>query len=528
VHVAVSGSVGIAHSFASSAQNDVQTLFPVMIVVLTLVLYVLTRSITGTLASLLVVLCAAFMALATAGWFGVKLTPPSANTPTLVLTVAVADCIHILITTLIEMHRGRTKQAAIVESLRVNWGPVFLTSVTTAIGFASLNFMDAPPFRDLGTFAAFGAMYAWLLSVTMFPALLAILPITARASLEDQSKFMTAFGRVVIAFRYPLLGAMAIVCIGSAFLIPTLSFNDNYVEYFDDRVRFRVDSDWIDENTTGIMVLNYSIDSGAYGSISDPEYLAHMDAFAKWARTQTHVEHVNVFADVMKRVNKSMHADRQEYYAVPQGTNEAAQYLLLYEMSLPYGLDLNDQVNVDKTATRLSVTLENLSTAELAKFQKSADDWMRANWPDFMRADPAGQVVMFAYINKSNFEQMRVATPIALMLISACLMLSLRSVKLGLISLVPNLAPPLVAFGGYALFFNELGFWSSMIVATSMGLIVDATVHFLSKYQRARRELGYMCRDAILYAFGTVGTAWRTVRCYRSFGFRRQWFAPGR
>lgn len=519
VHVAVSGSIGVSNAFFSSAQNDIRTLFPAMIGILTLVLYLLTRSIPGALASLLVVLSAAFMALAMSGWLNIKLSPPSANTPTLVLTVAVADCIHILITTLIGMHRGLAKNDAIIESLRVNWGPVFLTSVTTAIGFASLNFMDTPPIRDMGNLAAFGAMFAWILSITMFPALLSMLPIKARSSLDSQSKFMTAFGRGVIALRHPIVIVMIGICVYSAYLIPTLSINDNFVEYFDHRVRFRNDSDWIDKNTSGIMVVNYSIESGSYGSISNPEYLAKIEAFANWARTQPVVEHVSVFTDVMKRVNKSMHGDQLEYYTVPERTNEAAQYLLLYEMQLPYGMDLNDQINVDKTSTRLMLTLENLTTEQLADLQDKADEWMRSNWPEFMRADPAGQAVMFSFINKANLKQMTIATPLALVLISGLLILFLRSVKLGLISLVPNLMPPLVAFGAYAALNNEVGFWASMIAATALGLIVDATVHMLSKYQRARTEFEFDSREAILYTFSTVGTALLVATIVLVMGF---------
>lgn len=507
IEVYVSGIVGVANAFSSSAQRDVKTLFPAMILVLTVVLFVLSRTLTGTLAALFVVLSSSIMALAMSGWLGIKLTPPSANTPVLVLTVAVADCIHILISTLVGMHRGLEKKDAIVDSLRINWGPVFLTSVTTAIGFGSLNFMDAPPFRDMGNFAAFGAIFAWILSITLFPALLALAPLRASNATESQSRFMEGFGKLVIAGRWPIMVALVAVCVGSAFLVPTLAFNDNYIEYFDKKLQFRADTDWIDENGTGVMQLNFSIDSGSYGSVSDPDYLQHLDDFAVWARAQPIVEHALVFSDVMKRINKSMHGDNPDYYAVPASSDEAAQYLLLYEMSLPYGLDLNDQLNVAKTSTRVVFTMRNITTTQLEEFQAASAKWMADNWPEQMWAKPIGQMVMFAYINRSNFEQMRVATPIALLLISACLMIFLRSVRLGLISLIPNIMPPLIAFGVFALFSDEVGMWSSIIVATALGLIVDATVHFLSKYKRGRTEKALAPRDAILYAFGTVGMA---------------------
>ncbi len=513
VHFALTGSVMLGNSFSEAARSDLQTLIPIMLGILIFTILILTRSIFGTFASILIVMASAAAAMGTAGWLGIPLSPPSASTPTVILTVAVADSIHILVTMLIHMHRGQTKHEALEESLRINWTPVFLTSVTTAIGFASLNFADAQPFRDLGTLAALGAMYAWFASVTLLPALLAVLPIRAYGAIESQNRFMERFGETVIALRIPLVIIVAVGSVATIALLPRLTFNDRFVEYFDDRVDFRVDSDFASDNLTGIYQVSYSIPAEDSGGIQDPEYLHNLENFANWYREQDGVVHVATFTDVIKRVNQSMHGDDPAYYRIPDGRQEAAQYVLLYEFSLPYGLDLNDQLNVDKSASRLVVTLDDISTEEFSVLRESARLWMADNFPEYMRlrADgedvrPAGQFVMFAYIGSSNFDQMRWGTGIALVLISLILVLALRSIRLGLISLVPNITPPLVAFGIYAIFVSEIGFWASFVVATALGLIVDATVHFLSKYQRARDEKGFDAKDAVRYAFSTVGT----------------------
>jgi hypothetical protein len=507
LHIAITGSVRLSNSFATTAKRDLMTLFPAMVVLLTLVVYVLTRSVAGSFAALVVVVVSAALAMATSGWLGILLTPPSASTPTIVMTVAVADSIHILVTTLVGMFRGLSKKDAIVESIRVNWGPVFLTSATTAVGFLSLNFADAPPMHDLGTLSAAGAGYAWLLSITLFPALLAILPIEARPAIEGQARAMGMLANFVIRTSYVWLVVVSGAILYSVTLLPNLTFNDKFVEYFDKRVEFRTDSDWASDNLMGIYVIHYSVGADRSNGVYDPEYLSKLEELAQWMRTQANVVHVASFTDVMKRVNKSMHGDDESYYRVPDELAAGAQYLLLYEMSLPYGLDLNDQVNVDKSATRLTVTMDNVSTTQLETLTHDVDDWFEANAPEHMWAGPAGQTQMFAHIGRSNFEDMQVGTGIALVIISGLLMLSLRNIRLGIISLVPNLTPPLMAFGIYALFATDLGLWSAFIVATALGLIVDATVHFLSKYQRARIELGNNPPDAIRYAFTTVGTA---------------------
>lgn len=505
--IGITGTIALSNAFSEATQRDLSTLVPLMLLILAGTIYFLTRSGTGTLVSLVVVALSAAAAIGTAGHLGIPLSPPSAMAPVVILTIAVADSIHILITTLVEMRQGRTKREAVVESLRVNMTPVFLTSLTTAIGFLSLNFSDAPPMRDLGTIAAVGSIYAWALSITLLPALLLILPLKAGKVVESQSAWLTKFAEPVIFLRYVFVLVFVGLIIAAGLKIPTLAFNDRFVEYFDESVEFRQDSDFAANNLTGIYQLHYSVGAADSGGIADPDYLASLDKFANWLRKQDEVAHVATFTDVMKRVNKSMHGDAEDAYRLPTDRELAAQYLLLYEMSLPYGLDLNDQINVDKSATRLIATLFDISTNDLQSLRKRAQDYQRSELPAFMYSEGDGTAVMFSFIGRNNFEAMKLGTGVALALISICLIIALRDLRLGLLSIVPNVAPPLLAFGIFATYRNELGFWATFVVATALGLIVDATVHFLSKYQRARRERGADAPDAVRYAFTTVGTA---------------------
>ena len=507
IRIELTGSQILSNAFAEAAQADLATLTPTMFIIIAVVLILATRKIFGTIAAMIVVTLSTGMAMGTGGWLGFPLSPPASGAPTIILTVAVADCVHILITALVAQGRGLDKKQAIIESLNVNAQAVFLTSVTTAIGLFSLNFSDAPPYRDLGNFAGIGSIYAWILSMSLFPALLTLLPMRASQAVDRQSRSMEWLANLVIARRKPLMLAMlALTLIGTA-LLPRLTFNDRFVEYFDERIDFRTASDWAADNLTGIYIINYSLKSGAVGAVADPDYLEDLNNFANWLRQQPEVVHVAAFSDVVKRINRSFNGDRQAFYAVPDNRQLAAQYVLLYEMSLPYGLDLNDQLNVDKSASRLVVTLDDLSTAEMHGLRNRAMTWLKANTPQRMHVDPSGQAVMFSYIGERNFRAMTTGTLVAFILISACLMLALKSLRLGLISLMPNIAPPAVAMGFFSLYQVEVGFWTAFVGATAIGLIVDATVHMLSKYRHARFDLNYSSIDSVRYSFATVGTA---------------------
>ena len=143
------------------------------------------------------------------------------------------------------------------------------------------------------------------------------------------------------------------------------------------------------DNLTGVYLLNFSIKSDEAGGISDPDYLVYLDKFSSWLRQQPEVLHVASYTDVIKRINRSMNGDDQRFYRIPDSRDLAAQYLLLYEMSLPYGLDLNDQINIDKSATRLVVALENVGTQEMKALRSRTSNWMRSYGPAYRVAEPS-------------------------------------------------------------------------------------------------------------------------------------------
>jgi predicted RND superfamily exporter protein len=411
-----------------------------------------------------------------------------------------------------EMRAGRTKHDALVESLRINVQPVFLTSLTTMIGFLSLNFSDSPPFGDLGNISALGVFAAWVLAMAFLPALMSLLPIRIEPRAGSARPVMDRFGDLVVTKRWPLLwGTSAAALIVVAF-IPRIELDDRFVKWFDESVRFRVDTDFATANLIGPYSLEFSIASGEAGGIAEPAYLDRIEAFSVWLRSRPDITHVNSFTDIMKRLSKNMHADDSDWYRLPDKRDLAAQYLLLYEMSLPYGLDLNSLINVDKSATRLTATLATVPTKRMREIAARAESWLAANAPPAMRSQASGASIMFAYISDRNIRGMLKGTALAFLLIAATLIIALRSVRLGLVSLLTNFLPVLIAFGVWAIFVGEIGIIASIVTATSLGLIVDDTVHVLSKYNRARRERGLSVHDAIRFSFSRVGTAlWATT-----------------
>jgi predicted RND superfamily exporter protein len=502
----LTGMVIMNNSFPEVSINDQKTLVPMMFAIVLVVLGILLRSITVIAGTFLVIAFSIAAAMGLSGWLGIALTPPSASSPTIILTLAVADCVHVLVTFLHSMRHGKDKTAAIVESLRVNMQPIFLTTVTTVVGFMSMNFSDVPPFGDLGNIVAMGVTIAFLLSVTLLPALMLVLPVRVKQGKTRHAVFMDRFANMVVEQRRPLFWGMGLLVLVLVSFLPRNELNDEFVKYFDETVDFRISTDFASENLTGIYTIDYSLGAGESDGINEPEYLKSVERFADWYREQPGVLHVNTLTDIMTRLNKNMHGDDESWYRLPDGRELAAQYLLLYEMSLPYGLDLNNQIDVSKSATRLGITLESMSSNELLEIEARAQQWMKENTPS-IKANGASPSIMFAYIGQRNIISMITGTTIALVIISFILMFALRSVKIGLISLLPNLVPAGMAFGLWGMLVGQVGLGLSIVMGMTLGIVVDDTVHFLSKYLRARREQGMDSAESVRYAFSTVGTA---------------------
>ncbi len=516
------GLVPLNTAFFESSEKDLG-LIGIMLIIVIFVTLLLTRNIFATLSTLFVVLFSIVSAVGFVGITGIKLTPPSSVFPTMILTLAVADSIHILITMLQKVRKdGMTKNEALIESMRLNFMPVFITSITTVIGFLTMNFGDVPPFWHLGNITAFGMTMAFLYSTTTLPALMAIFPIRKKKKVAFKEEKIGAYTKLgLFVSKQPArLALISIVIIGGLTYLATQNiFNDEFVEYFDESVKFRKDSDFVNDNLTGFYNVEFSIGSGESGGINNPEYLQKLNQFENWLNEQPEVVHVNAFSEVARRVNRSMHGDDQSYYKVPTNREEAAQYLLLYELSLPFGLDLNNQINVDKSETRVTTTIQNIGSVEMVAFTERAEQWLRDNTPESMHALGVSPTLMFSKLGFRQADSMLTGNIIALILISLVLMLALRNFKLGLLSIIPNVAPVLVGFGIWALYKGTINVGMVIVFGMTLGIIVDDTVHFMSKFLRARRELGYDARGAVIYAFETVGRALVTTTIVLLAGF---------
>jgi uncharacterized protein len=508
VQVSITGMSMLNNAFAEIGTQDLSVLMPLMFGIIMLLSFLILRSAAATAATLLVIVLSTTVGMGMAGHLGIDLTPVSAMAPVVILTLAIADSIHILISFRSALRQGMHREAALTESVRLNLVPVSVTSLTTIVGFLALNFSDAPPFWHLGNITAMGIAAAWVLSLTLLPAMVRLLPFRSPDQAKESygERMMGHLAEFVIARPKILVSTIGVLSLVLVSFIPQLALNDSWTKYFDDSTEFRQDTDAA-MNFFGMYQIEYSVPATEPGGVSEPDYLQDLQRFSVFLRQQPEVKHVYSLSDIMRRLNKNLHGDDDSYFTIPMDRDLAAQYLLLYELSLPYGLDLNDRINIDKSATRVTATLQDVDSIQTKGFLNRTRAWMHENLPASMQAHPTSAQVMFTYIAERNVNSMTGGTVAAIFAIALILVLTLRNLKLGLLSLVPNGLPILITFGIWSILVGAVGFSVATVASISLGIIVDDTVHLLSKYVRAREERNEHAADAIRYAFRSVGVA---------------------
>lgn len=505
--VHITGVTLLNDTLAQVMHRDILVLTPASLLLVSLGLLIFFRRIALAVVTVGVIGGSVLGALGVAAHAGIVLTDASAASMLCIMTLAVADCVHILTTYAQAGARGMDKRAALTEALRINAEPVFVTSLTTAIGFLALNASESPPFRDLGNIVAIGVGFALVLSITALPAALMLMPGDAPRRAPSGVQSVERLGRWVVRHRrLSLLGSAAVLAV----LIAGLErnrFGDNYIDYFPQDNAFRQATEFVNRELSGMQVLEYSIPAAAADGITDPVYLQHLDELADWFEQQPITRKVITLPDLLRRLNMTMHGDDPAFDRIPESRELAAQYLLFYELSLPAGLSLNNLIATDRDATRFTVLFDAVDSGRVRAIEQRAQAWMAENLPAYMQAPGTGTTMMFARISQRNFEAMVVGVAAAVLLIAGVLAWVFRSPALGAASMIPNLLPGLAAYGTWGYLVGRLDLSLSVVGSLSLGIIVDDTVHFLSKYRRARRELGFDAPAAVQHAFAVVGPA---------------------
>lgn len=501
----IHGQLAIDIGIAETAAADSAKVESLMFLVLLLLLAVLMRSVWAMLASFVVMLVTVTATLGFIGWVYGSFNAINLAAPYIALALSILDCVHVLSAYAKRLSEGMDKHSAMRASLAKNLEAMVLTTATTAIGFAATNLSDSPPFREYGTATAFGVVFALLTSLTILPLLMMWFPakVGGTPPMNGFVRFLQrSFERSHERFRvlgFVVLGLMIPLALSN-------NTDDRILDAFGEDDPLHVNAAFLEERLSGYNTLEFSLHADGPGGVTSPEFLQEVDRFSTWLEAQAEVIHVSGFHRVIKRLNKSMNGDAPSAYRIPEDRRAAAEYVLVYESNVPEELDLNDSVNVDKSALRLLVYTRDTSTLNTLEFNQRSLAYLEENGEHIQAYSSASPAMMFAYVGINNIRSMLISSAMVAGFVCLCLIVAFRSVRFGLYCMIPNLMPAVIALGVCGLVLGEINMGASMVFGMSLGIVVDDTIHFIVSYRR-HRAAGDSPMESVQQTYSLVGRA---------------------
>lgn len=504
IKVMLTGSAVLDATFIDALQSDLLWLVPAQVMLLIGLLLVTLRSVMATLALLVVLGLAVAATVGLTGWAGMTLNGVTSAVPVVLLGLAVATCVHIILAWQDGLRTSAGSEAALDYAINVNWKPVTLAIVTTIASFLCLNFSDAPPFRQFGNLVALGLVITYVLSFTMLPVLLLTIPESPALSRRQLEAKMARLGGGVLRRHRAVIALFIAATAVSIFGIDRIRFDDTFAHYFDQRFEFRQATDLYEDKLTGITVVDFSIAAGDEGEAIKRRNLDKLEIFSRWLERQPRVASVTSILDIFQAFGSNV-PGALDHSGLPASDKASRLMTEAYERSdVPHLAP--SLLDSEWRYARVSVVLGKISSVELLEFAEAADRRVAELWgQESGRA--TGLPLLAAHLSSRNTQAMLLGTLVALVVISGILVFALGGIRLGLISLIPNILPLVLAYGFWGLALGEISFAATVVIAMTFGIVVDDTVHILSRYQHLQLDKGLESGAAVVESFRTVGMA---------------------
>ncbi len=500
----ISGIPAVTASLVTISQADAKILMPLAVVIVVALLFLLFRSLMGVLIPSIVIVFTFLLVLSMQILLGYKLNNFTVNIPAFITAIAIADSMHLYIAWLYYKQKGFLNKDAVFQALSKNFIPIAMTSFTTAVGFASLGLSNIIPIRTLGIAISSGALIAFILSVTIAPAILLMLkdsyptkPIhfLNLKNIHGYGKFIRRHDKTIVLI-FSLVSILALIG------LKDIKVDSNSIKYFDKNTIVRSGSNFIEKNLTGPMTYEVIIDSKQKDGAKNPAYLAKIIDFEKELKANfKNVRFTTSLKDIIVRLQEVLNPDANS--TLPISQNLAAQYLLLYSMSLPQGNEINDKIDINQQSLRLTFYSDIQDTSKDLEMISWIENWWKNNTP--YKVSVQGQTTIFAYMQNSVTTTLVLSISATLLVVVIAMFLIFRNLKMLWIFILPNIAPIIIVAGimGYLGITIDIGV--AVFASVVLGIAVDDTIHFFSKYFDAVKTKSF--EDSIDYVISHSGNA---------------------
>jgi predicted RND superfamily exporter protein len=528
MEIFVAGSPSVNHALKSQMRADMQKFMRITFAIIIIFLFVMFRRVSAVVYPLLVIIVALLVTVGTMAWSGTAFKLPTQIVPSLLMAVSVGATVHILSIFFDKFNKTGDKKEALSYTLGHSGLAIAMTSVTTAIGVGSFSGSEVAPISDLGTFASLGVMVSLLLTLTLLPALLSLTKMKQKVKVEDDKldNIMKKLAILPIKYYKAILATSAVLVVASITLaVMHIELSHNPLKWFQPDSYDRISTEIIDEKMNGSVTIELIIDTKETNAWNDPVRLNTLNQFSKdletYVDSNTHIGKVISLATIVKETNRALHENDEKHYVIPDNADLVSQELLLFENS--GSDDLEDVVDSQFSKARVSIKLpwtDAVKSIEVLNYVKA----------EAQKRFPKDTIVATGMIPLliNTFSQAVSSSVnsylIAFIAISFMMMLILGSVRIGLLAMIPNLAPIILGMLLMVMMDIPLDMFTLLIGSIAIGLAVDDTIHFMHNFRRYYLEHGD-AEKAIEQTFFTAGKALVITTVVLSLGFFAYIFA---
>ena len=523
--VYIAGSPVVTHFLKRSMMKDVRKFMGLAVFAIALLLFIMFRKISGVIMPLIVVVLSLLSTLGLMAIFGVPIKLPTQILPSFILAVGVGASVHILAIFYQRFRENSDKAEAIAYSLGHSGLAVVMTHITTATGLLSFSRASVAPIADLGIFSSIGVMIALVNTLVLLPAMLAIVPIKIKVTRDGEKKelamdrFLKGISSFSTSHPYKIIMVSALVIVISIAAITKVRFSHNVLGWFPQKNEIRTDTEKIDKELRGSMSLEVIVDTGKENGLYEPDMLNRLEKAAQYTESVTFKD---VFCgkawsltSILKEINQALNENRPEFYAIPQNRELAAQEFLLFENS--GSDDLEDVVDSQFSKARFTIKAPFGDAVQYEGFMDNVSKYFEDNFPD-AKITYTGMMALLFKTVVNAIRSLAKSYLSALVVITILMIFLIGRVRIGLLSMIPNLTPILLMIGLMGIFSIRMDLFSMMVASIAIGLAVDDTIHFMHNFRRYYDESGDPVK-AVHDTLHTTGRAMLVTTIVLSLGF---------
>ncbi len=541
-NIRLAGSPVVGDTLKRSMQSNMKRFMLMALAAISLVLFLLFRRLSGVILPMLTVALSVASTLGLMGLVGIPFKLPTQIMPSFLLAVGVGASVHLLtifFRRLQQLHdkdeqveSSGHKETAIAYALGHSGLAIAMTSLTTAAGLASFAGAEVAPVSDLGLIAAAGVLLALVYTLVLLPALLSIVPIKAKKSQGSQAirertdALLSAIADFSTRRANVVLGLSAVVlAVGLAGALQ-VKFSHKPFEWFAEEHPVRQATDFIDSRLKGASSVEVVVKTAEVNGLYEPRI---MQALSDLGPKVEAIDHGELFvgkslslADILKESNRALNENRPEFYAIPDNRELIAQELLLFENS--GSDDMEDFVDSQFTTARFTARMPWVDGILYEDFIDELEALFRAELGDGVEVSSTGMATLLGRTMGATIYSMAQSYVIAALVITLMMVLLIGSVRVGLVSMIPNLTPIILTLGLMGWFGMPLDLFTMLIGSIAIGLAVDDTIHFMHNYRRYHAisgDVAFAVRETLL----SSGRAMLVTTVVLSLGFFLYLFA---